>query len=449
MKAHRLGHPKAIAAAAADPPAKPAIELPSVQPGRSYDDAPSGTYNVAWSADGDFLAAAGRGSVAVWPEAGDHPTLMPGFENNDDVLGLAWHPSRPQLAIAADGGRVRLWTPGADSPRDFCELPADARGVGWSPDGSRLAVTDGDGGLGVWDAETGALIGTRMVHESQVNRPCWSPSGEVLVTCGIDGTIHVLSSDDLQQLHLLSTGDQRAWDIDLSFDGRYIASGSEDGTVRIWDLASGAQIAGLEGLGDVNCVRFSVDAEFLLSMSNGSISVSRCRDWERVSTVSPDTGTNDGIGGLAVHPAAPILAVKDRKARCISTYRIDYARLRDVSAQPTSRRYVNDKVVLLGDTGVGKSGLGLVLSGQPYQPTDSTHGRNVWTFDAQEVENQAAGQQTREVLLWDLAGQPGYRLVHQLHLGEVAVALVVFDSRSETVLRGQALGAGARAGAAA
>jgi hypothetical protein len=34
--------------------------------------------------------------------------------------------------------------------------------------------------------------------------------------------------------------------------------------------------------------------------------------------------------------------------------------------------------------------------------------------------------------LWDLAGQPAYRLIHQLHLGEVAVALVLFDSRSET-----------------
>jgi hypothetical protein len=42
------------------------------------------------------------------------------------------------------------------------------------------------------------------------------------------------------------------------------------------------------------------------------------------------------------------------------------------------------------------------------------------------------GTQTQEVLLWDLAGQPGYRLVHQLHLNEVAVALIVFDSRSET-----------------
>ncbi|HJU53192.1 MAG TPA: TIR domain-containing protein, partial [Pyrinomonadaceae bacterium] len=41
-------------------------------------------------------------------------------------------------------------------------------------------------------------------------------------------------------------------------------------------------------------------------------------------------------------------------------------------------------------------------------------------------------REVRETLLWDLAGQPGYRLIHQLHLNEVAVALVVFDARSET-----------------
>ena len=43
-----------------------------------------------------------------------------------------------------------------------------------------------------------------------------------------------------------------------------------------------------------------------------------------------------------------------------------------------------------------------------------------------------APAQDAETLLWDLAGQPGYRLIHQLHLNEVAIALIVFDARSET-----------------
>jgi GTPase SAR1 family protein len=81
---------------------------------------------------------------------------------------------------------------------------------------------------------------------------------------------------------------------------------------------------------------------------------------------------------------------------------------------------------------VGKTGLSLVLTNQPFEATDSTPGRRVWTLDSRDVEVVGKVTQTRETLLWDLAGQPGYRVIHQLHLNEVAVALVVFDARSET-----------------
>jgi GTPase SAR1 family protein len=65
-----------------------------------------------------------------------------------------------------------------------------------------------------------------------------------------------------------------------------------------------------------------------------------------------------------------------------------------------------------------------VLNNKPYTETDSTAGRHVWTLDSREVPVGANVTQTRETLLWDLAGQPGYRVIHQLHLNEVAVALV-------------------------
>jgi hypothetical protein len=39
--------------------------------------------------------------------------------------------------------------------------------------------------------------------------------------------------------------------------------------------------------------------------------------------------------------------------------------------------------------------------------------------------------EVREVFLWDLAGQPGYRLIHQLHLDDVTVAMIVIDSRHD------------------
>lgn len=101
-----------------------------------------------------------------------------------------------------------------------------------------------------------------------------------------------------------------------------------------------------------------------------------------------------------------------------------------VPSVSSSVHYANAKVVLVGDSGVGKSGLGLVLSGEYFQPTESTHGRRVWTFDKQGIVESSQAE-TRKTILWDLAGQPGYRLIHQLHLNEVAVALIIFDTRSE------------------
>jgi hypothetical protein len=131
----------------------------------------------------------------------------------------------------------------------------------------------------------------------------------------------------------------------------------------------------------------------------------------------------------AAHPTEPTFATTGTRFGELCIWRTEHDTLGTPDATPTTH-YSNAKVVLVGDTGVGKSGLGKVLAGEPYEPTDSTHGRKIWRLNADTVEE--AGQSTdRETYLWDLAGQPGYRLVHQLHLNDTAVALVVFDARSE------------------
>ena len=57
----------------------------------------------------------------------------------------------------------------------------------------------------------------------------------------------------------------------------------------------------------------------------------------------------------------------------------------DQDPSPEIMHYANAKVVLVGDSGVGKSGLALVLTGKPFVPTDSTHGRRVWLLDEEDV----------------------------------------------------------------
>ena len=100
----------------------------------------------------------------------------------------------------------------------------------------------------------------------------------------------------------------------------------------------------------------------------------------------------------------------------------------DDAVPETSRRYTNAKVVLVGDSGVGKSGLAHRLIEDKFVETHSTHGMQVWRID---LPVDTGDDLEREALLWDLAGQPDYRLIHQLFLDETTLALVLVDPQKD------------------
>jgi hypothetical protein len=416
---------------------------------QSYEGLPEEAFGIAWSADGALLAAAGgyseregtgAGEIVLWTVAtGQRQDLhRPAVPSN--VLGLAWHPVRSVLASGSVNGDIRIWDLGpnglhvVEGPPEGADIRhLRVRGLAWSPDGSMLAVGGEDVGGGVLeirDARTLKLLGETR-YPSLSNSPCWSPDGKLVVTPSTGGGVYVHRSRDLRLIRTFNPRDEWVSYVDISPDSRFAAIAPTTEVVRVWELGTGKEIAVLENLkGSAGCVKFSPNGNLLAAQTGDLVELWRCRDWERVAVIPLGEGRR--IGGLAFHPSRPLLAIKDNDSRRIHSCAIDYGLIEGAGVRHDSRRYVNAKVVLLGDTGVGKSGLGLVLSGQEYEPTDSSHGRRVWTFDSREVEVPGGGRQTREVLLWDLAGQPGYRLVHQLHLNEITVALLVFDSRSET-----------------
>ena len=233
---------------------------------------------------------------------------------------------------------------------------------------------------------------------------------------------------------LLAEGGGDAGYVDVSWSrGGLLALGCSDGTVEIVDSADAERRQLLEGhTRDVTSVSFSSDGRLLASKSlDGTVRLWDCETWEAVSLLREPGRGQSPHAGMAFAPDGLSLATLGPGGRVVRVWELDPVTLatrRDIA--PTTH-YANAKVVLLGDSGVGKTGLGLVLAGQLFRATESSHGRSIWLLDAEESD-QGPSAERRETYLWDLAGQPGYRLLHQLYLSDVVLALIVFDARGET-----------------
>lgn len=396
---------------------------------------------IAWSPDGRTLVSPSEDrTVRFWDfETGECVRTLPEYRSL--VSSVAFDPDGRILASGGWDRTIKLWASASGELLRTLTGHADRIwGLSWSPDGKTLASTSKDSVLSIWDTKTGQRIHALHSNQLSFNDPVWSRDGTLVASADVTSSIRLWLAAKGKVVQELRAHKEEIHSIVFDPQGVTLASGGTDGVVNLWEIPSGHLLRSLEGHTDrVNCISFSFDGR-LVASKGGDDTV---RLWRS------DTGASLGIisepsssffaSSLVFHPRLPILATvgsdpdtpPDERDRVIHIWELDLTVLFGQVAEP-SAQYVNAKVVLVGDTGVGKSGLSLVLINQPFEATDSTPGRRVWTFDSRDVPVGNDVTQTRETLLWDLAGQPGYRVIHQLHLNEVAVALVVFDARSET-----------------
>jgi WD40 repeat protein len=398
-------------------------------PRHSFDSHHETINDLSWSPDGRrFATCSSDQSVILWnPDLGKRSKLFEGHIR--PVRSIAWN--YDGILLASGANNLRFYDAHRQQWKKTLPLINGlAYALAWSPTQRSWLACGLNSYASIIEWESGEIIFTLQTRTGAVTGISWSPDGTSLAIASGNET-WLLRVDGFQIVRKIAGHAARVNCVAWSRDGLLLASGSDDDTVQVWDTRSWQRLAILEGqTGGIGKLSFSHDSSFLASAAR-DVRVWRRDSWEPVAVIQASRG-EFGLSGLAFSPTSPTLATVAGGGKSVRTWDLDVDRIRKSPPVIPSVHYTNAKVVLLGDTGVGKSGLGLVLAGQPFKATDSTHGRHVWTIESQDVLLPGGGSEAREILLWDMAGQPGYRLIHQLHLNEVAVALVVFDARSET-----------------
>ncbi|KJE19859.1 WD40 repeat-containing protein [Frankia torreyi] len=170
-------------------------------------------------------------------------------------------PAGEILATANDDDSVQLWF--RTTGRQLLGIPdhrGRVRSLAFSPDRRILATGCDDRLVRLWQltddpsprlaAATGAAHGSCLVlagHTDRVYAVRFSRDGRHLASASNDGTARIWDVATGACRQVLRPGTARLWTAAFSPDGRFLATAGDDLVIRLWDPSSGEQIAALEG----------------------------------------------------------------------------------------------------------------------------------------------------------------------------------------------------------
>ena len=273
--------------------------------------------SVAISPDGKLLASGGSdGELKLWDLSTrkEIASFAGGTGGGDkghsgEISCVAFSPIGGLLATASRDKTVKLWKIGAEKMEldGVLQLEDVVYSVAFSPDGARLASSSLDKRVTLWDLKTKASI-VKTVN-SPVYSVTFSPDGKMLALGGKETIPYLLDVSLGKDAEPLSeTGHaSRILSVAYSRDGKWLATASFDGAVKVWDIQLRKERLTLRGhSSDVRAVVFSPNGTSLATGSTDG--TAKIWDVNKTGNSAPFPGGHTArISSVAFSPDSRLL----------------------------------------------------------------------------------------------------------------------------------------------
>jgi WD40 repeat protein/DNA-binding SARP family transcriptional activator len=258
-------------------------------------------YGARFNRDGTKVVSAGEDHTArIWDVASGTSKSLP---HPTPVWSASFSPNGQRVATAGDDGKARIWDVSGRGPRTIRADEQPLLSVRYSQDGQRLLTAGEDGVVRLWDIRTGAALDVLRGHRGRALQASFVPGSDAIISAGEDGTLRRWAPIQTTLMH----GDVNG--ASFSRDGRYVASGSSNGAVHVWNLKTGSGWS-LPGHTQESVARFWSGGTRVIGASyDGSVRVwsphrGRWRSyrvpagrWQKWAAALDPTGRRIAIGG--------------------------------------------------------------------------------------------------------------------------------------------------------